>query len=80
MPIDPKQIKEIAERYEKNGNGITLREMVWWLVDKHEEATEDIKGLSVAVSKNSTAIHYLKWIVGFILTGLFGSWVYLFVR
>ena len=80
MPIDPKQIKEIAEKYEKNGDGITLREMVWWLVDKHEETTGDIKNLSVAVSKNSTAIHYLKWIVGFILTGLFGSWVYLFVR
>lgn len=80
MPIDPRQIKETAKKYAKESNGITLKEMVWWLVDKREEATNDIKVLNIAVSKNSTGIMYLKWIVGFVLTGLVGAWVYMFAR
>jgi len=80
MPIDPKQIREVAKKYEKDSNGITLKEMVWWLVDKREEATNDIKILNIAVSRNTTAIVYLKWVVGFIITGLVGAWVYIFAR
>jgi len=80
MPIDPKQIREVAKKYEKDSNGITLKEMVWWLVDKREETVNTMNVLSVAVSKNTTAIVYLKWVVGFIITGLVGAWVYIFVR
>lgn len=57
IPPDIAEIKKAAEKHKEHSDGITLKEMVWYLIDRTDRLVEDTRA-------NTTAITYLKWVVG----------------